>query len=395
MHPNPKVLVVGGGVGGLATAVALRKVGMEVTVLERAPRLAAVGAGIQIAPNAIKALRELGLAERIESLGTAAETFQFRSSGGAVLVEAQVGELARKHGAPAVFLSRADLLRTLFEALDEDVVHFGARVESVAQDQDGVTGVLTDGTEIRADLLVSADGVGSAIRSQLFPGAEPVYAGYQDWRAVVDYIPPGFPSASWFMAWGTGARFGVGHAGQGRLFWFALINTPPGSKEDAVGGKEGLLRRFEGWAEPVGSVLRATPPEAINWADIRDIKPMRRWSHGRITLLGDAAHATTPNLGRGAGEAIEDAVSLARNLAALTDLDDAVAVSKRLRAYEGDRRSQTASVTRRSRRMGQVGQLENPLACRLRETVMRLTPDRVAIRSLESDFKHNVEPLYR
>ena len=390
---RPRVLVAGGGIGGLATAVALRHAGIAATVLERAPRLAAVGAGIQIAPNAVKALRHVDLAEPILAHGTASETFQFRSWTGRVLTHADVGELARRHGAPAVFLSRADLLRTLYEALEDGTVRFGADVVGVDQDARSVTVTLADGSEERADLLVGADGVGSRLRERLFGTGKPVYAGYQDWRAIVDHVPADFPPATWWMAWGRGGRFGLGHAGPGRLFWFALLNTPEGSTEAAVGGKEGVLDRFAGWTRPIEEVIAATPESAINWADIRDMRPLKRWSDGRVTLLGDAAHATTPNLGRGAGEAIEDAVVLASRLACVGDFSDRAAVIEALYGYERARRGPTARVTRRSRRMGRVGQLESATGCRVREAVMRLTPDRIAARALASDFKYEVAPL--
>jgi len=165
--------------------------------------------------------------------------------------------------------------------------------------------------------------------------------------------------------------------GGGRTYWWATANEPAGEIDPPVGRKADLEQRFAGWWEPVQALLAATPESEILRNDILDREPVDRWGVGRVTLLGDAAHPMTPNLGQGACQAIEDAVALAAALAGSSDIVAA------LRAYERARQPRTARITRLARRMGQVFQWEHPIACRLRDTALRLTPSTLTRRQAE------------
>jgi len=174
-------------------------------------------------------------------------------------------------------------------------------------------------------------------------------------------------------SWGRGSRFGLVAIDGDRLYWFATANTPPGGRD---AGKEGLIRRFADWHDPIPRVIEATPDEAILRTDISDREPAAKWSEGRVTLLGDAAHPMTPNLGQGGGQAMEDAVALDQALAAESDCANAFL------SYESRRRARTARVVEESRRFGRVGQIENSLARAVRDFAMRVTPLSVTFRSL-------------
>ena len=377
---DKRVLIIGGGIGGLTTALALQRAGIDASVFERSPELLAVGAGFQLWTNGIRALQRLGVGDEVIAAGSPLQQFQFRTWRGRVLIDAPVGALARKHGVPAVIARRADLLRSLANALDGGVLHTGADCVGYRQDASGVTARFADGREERGDLLVGADGLKSVTRKQLLGEVEPDYAGYQYLRAITEFTHPAFPPSTFWLMWGRAARFGLASVGPGRTYWFGVINAAQGTGDAPGGRKRELLERFKGWAEPVEAVIAATDEAAIGRTDISDIKPLAKWGEGRVTLLGDAAHATTPNLGRGIGEAIEDAMVLARELGGQSDPVAA------LRAYEAQRQRPTSGTIRTSRRIGAMGRWGNPALVAVRETFMRLVMSRVVNRAIASEF---------
>ena len=257
----------------------------------------------------------------------------------------------------------------------------GAELVGFAQDETNVRAFLADGGEERADLLIGADGIHSKIRNDLHGRHAPIYAGYTAWRGVVDYQNELLPRGGGFESWGCGTRFGCARMGGGRMYWFATRNAPEGGDDGPAGGRRTLLDMFRGWHEPVPDLIAATPEEDIRRDDVYDRQPVKRWGEGRVTLLGDAAHLMTPNLGQGACQAIEDAFELADALAGC--LRERSGVEAALGLYEARRTRRTAAIVRLSRRMGQVGQLENPWLCRLRDAAAKRMPDSFQRRQLQ------------
>jgi 2-polyprenyl-6-methoxyphenol hydroxylase-like FAD-dependent oxidoreductase len=378
-----KAAVVGAGIGGLTAAIALRRAGVEVTVFERATELKEVGAGLLLAANAQKALGKLGLSRKVGRLGTNASAGEIRSQRGVILARIPTDELEQKVGAASAAVHRADLQRLLVRELGEGPLRLGSECVGFEQDERGVSVLLASGTEEHAHLLVGADGLRSRVRSGLFGVEEPRYAGYIAWRAVVE---PGRELIRWgtgFETWGRGARFGCAHIGDGRIYWFATRNAPEGEKDGPIGSPDGprqrLLRLFGGWHAPIGELVEATAEDAIRRDDLYDREPLEGWGVGKITLVGDAAHPTTPNLGQGAALAIEDAVVLARCLERTKGTRD---VPEALRRYEGLRRERATAIVRRSRLIGRIGQLEDPILCWLRNLAFKATPSRVYARQV-------------
>jgi 2-polyprenyl-6-methoxyphenol hydroxylase-like FAD-dependent oxidoreductase len=226
-----RAVVVGGGIGGLAAAIALRRRGIEVTLLERETDPREIGAGITLWPNAMRALRSLDLADAIAEAGASALLGDLRSWHGDVLTRPTVQELERRFGEPGIAIHRADLRRLLLAALDPSVVRLGARYVGSREEGDAVTACLADGGRERADVLVGADGLHSTVRARLWGEAPPRYAGYTAWRGVV----PAVPAGTAFESWGRGERFGLVPIGMGRGYWFA---TAPGF-EGGAGGDGG------------------------------------------------------------------------------------------------------------------------------------------------------------
>jgi 2-polyprenyl-6-methoxyphenol hydroxylase-like FAD-dependent oxidoreductase len=370
-----RVIVVGGGIGGLSAAIALRGRGDEVLVLERAPRLGAVGAGITLFANAMNALGLLGVADAVTAAGSPARHSAILTSTGRQLTALPADLL---EGAIAVH--RGDLQAILFQA--SGGVRLGAEVASVAQTADGVVATMADGTEARGDLLVGADGVRSIVRGSI-AASTPRYSGYTAWRGV---SPVPIQAGRLTESWGVGERFGLIDIGS-RTYWFATANAPEGEPDDPAARKPELIRRFSRWHSPIGSVLDATPDSVILRNDIHFLQPLRRWSQGRIVLLGDAAHATTPGVGQGAAQALEDAVVLANEVADREDLPTGLV------RYESTRRPRAELALKLSRRLDAAAQLANPIACRVRNALTRSTPQRLQRRQLAPLIHHQLVSL--
>ncbi|HEV2744829.1 MAG TPA: FAD-dependent monooxygenase, partial [Rubrobacter sp.] len=331
-------------------------------------------------------LGRLGLAREVAGLGTPASAFEIRSSRGRVLPNNPAGELEKKVGSPSVAVHRADLQALLIREVGEGTLRLGAEVEDFRQDEGGVTVSLSGGEE-RADLLVGVDGLRSRVRASLLGPEKPRYAGYTAWRAVVEPEEELLPWGTGFESWGRGARFGCAHIGGGRIYWFATVNAAEGERDGTPGSPGGpqatLLRRFGTWHSPIGSLIAAPEEAAILHKDIYDREPLgERWGQDRVTLLGDAAHPMTPDLGQGAAQALEDAVVLARCLKESGPTADA------LRRYESQRSARVTMVVRRSRRLGRIAQLENPLLHRLRDQVLAMIPQKAQLRQLEEVMGH-------
>jgi 2-polyprenyl-6-methoxyphenol hydroxylase-like FAD-dependent oxidoreductase len=357
-----KAVVVGGGIAGLACAVSLHKQDWDVEVLERAAEFGEIGAGLSLWSNALRALDELGLGDRVREQSAMEGSAGIRDKRGRWLSRTDVSELERRYG-PVAMIHRATLLDTLLGALPASSLHAGVTVESV--DEQGL--VRHSGGESRADLVVGADGLNSVVRKSLWPNAKPPrYAGYTAWRMVTRQpVDVGFGAE----AWGRGERFGYVVMSDGRTYCFAVANAPEGA---GGGGIDELRRRFGDWHEPVPSLLAAVEDEDLLHHDLYDLPSLSSYVSGQVALAGDAAHAMTPNLGQGACQALEDAVVLGRCAAA----DD-------LASYDAQRRPRATMISKRSAMIGRMAQWESPVAVALRDTLLRATPQSSFLRSLK------------
>jgi 2-polyprenyl-6-methoxyphenol hydroxylase-like FAD-dependent oxidoreductase len=383
-----KAIVIGGGIGGLTSAMALRRAQMEATVFERRGDTQQIeaGAGMVLWHNAVRALQRLELASTIEEIGFPLQSAEWQSWRGQPLAHWRVAEMARELGAPALGIRRAKLLGALDSSLPQEVVRLGIECVGFSEDGGGVTARFADGSEERGDVLIGADGINSTIRAQLLGRAKPRYAGYALWFGIVESdrvapLPPPLPEAFREVA-GPGARFFLFPVGGGWHYWSAILNQPEGGKDPESGPKALLLDAFRGWPEPVERLLATTDEETIFRRDIVDRKPVGTWGEGRVTLLGDAAHPVTPNLGQGAAQAIESAVVITDALAREGDVANA------LRAYESKRMARTASFTNRSYQIGAMGRWENPVACWIRQQIMKVVFPTVAWRQHRKDMAY-------
>ncbi|AOR36423.1 FAD-dependent oxidoreductase [Streptomyces fodineus] len=368
-------VVVGGGIGGLAAAIGLRRIGWDVRVVERAGTLADAGAGISLHANGLRALDALGVGAAVRAAARPQYTGGTRTPAGRRLARMDGAALERALGTPIVGIRRAVLHRLLREALPPECLLIGVTVPALDRSAPERVRVPAGDDVLEADVVVAADGVGSRLRALLFPGHPgPVYAGSTVLRAVTDR--PLELRSDFELTWGEGAEFGHIAFADGRAEWHAVLTAPAGVRHaDPLGM---LRRRFAGWHDPIPALLDATRPEAVLHHDIHELAtPLRSFVAGRVVLLGDAAHAMTPNLGQGACQALEDAATLAAALATEPSVASALA------RYDTERRPRSQAVARAARQAGRMGQqLSQPVAVALRNTALRLAPSRATMRAI-------------
>lgn len=376
-----QAIIIGGGIGGLCTTIALQQIGIDVRVYERTEAFERVGAGLAVWANAIRALRKLGLADQVIEAGSVFGRAEFRSPSGKILQSGELGASDRHIDEPNVGIHRAELQRVLVLALPAETLRLGMRCIGVEQDSDKVTIHLANGGTDQADCLIAADGLRSTVRQQLFPETRLNYDGRTSWRGVAetrDAVAPGVA----YQTWGRGERVGYLSVDRNHVYWFAVVNLLEGKTPPSAERKDFLCRRFRGWHHPIGHLIDMTAAQTIVEAPIYDIEPLARWSQGRITLLGDAAHAATPDMGQGACMAIEDAVVLARCLSQEKDLATA------LNRYEVERKPRTTWIMNQSRAIGRIAQLDNPLLCTIRDFMLAIVPDGLMRRQLEKAINY-------
>lgn len=378
-----KFAIVGGGIGGLTTAIALQRKGFDVTVYESASEIKPLGAGIVLAANAIKAYQALGIADDILSAGTQVKLLQIKNQKGAIITEVNAEKFSANYGINNFTIHRADLHAVLLSQLTPGTLQKNKTCIDFTQHKNIVSLNFSDGTSDWASYIIACDGIHSVIRKKLVPESLPRFAGYTCWRAVINECPDNVDFSVNSETWGADGRFGLVPLRNKSLYWFACINTRANDPMMRSFQQKDLLRYFEKFHNPIPDVIRRTRNEQLLWNDILDLKPLNKFAYNNIVLLGDAAHATTPNMGQGACMAIEDAVILANCIVKNNSL-----VERAFVVYESLRLGRTAHIINASRRMGAVAQLENKFLIGLRNTILKLTPQKVAEKQLQ--FIYNI-----
>jgi len=328
-----KVIIIGAGIGGLCAGMALRRLGHEVDIFEKVTRIRPVGAGLSLWPNGIRCLDHLGCGAEVAAMGGRMDGMAYADgTSGATLTRFDLSPLYDRSGARAYPVARAELQNMLMEKFGHDRIHLGAELRGLDQGPDGVEARFGDGRVLQGDLLIGADGAHSPVRAHVL-GQTLVRrsAGYTNWNGIIDVDPAIAPVQDWTTFVAEGKRASVMPIGTGRFYFFldvptALQHAP---QEDRIAELRGY---FGHWAAPVQHLINRISPHSLNRVDIHDIDPFDTWVRGRMILLGDSAHNTTPDLGQGACMAMEDAVVLEHALRSHVDLGAALLAYQEARA---------------------------------------------------------------
>lgn len=379
-----KTTIIGAGIAGLTTAIALRKFrpDLNLEIYEGSTELRAAGAGLGLGANAVLGFEQIGLKDAVLAVSKVLESFQILDPKGRVITQSDNLAINRNLQTISNFaVHRADLQQVLLAQIPGVAIHLDKRVWDFRQHENGVQIRFADGTSTQSDYVIATDGIHSIFRQMLLPESKIRFAGYTCWRGVVggNYDFPNFKNLDDIMqgktaseTWGLGKRFGIVPLPNDRIYWFACLNaTSQKDQRFAAFGKKELLESFGNLHAPIPEIIAATDPTKILWNDILDFSPVKKFAFNRVLLLGDAAHATTPNMGQGACQAIEGAIVLGKTLARIADPKLA------FQAFEQLRLPRTAQIVNRSWALGKIAQLHNPYLAKLRNSVMRLVPQQV------------------
>ena len=352
-----KAIIIGAGMGGMSAAIALRQIGIDTAVYERVTENKPVGAAISVWSNGVKCLNYLGLEEQTAKLGGIVETMSYLDAHtGETMCRFSMQPLIDEVGQRPYPIARAELQMMLMEAYGLDTIHFGHRMVSVADGPDAATATFADGTTATADFIIGADGAGSLTREYVL-GA-PVtrrYAGYVNFNGLVETDDTIGPATEWTTYVGDGKRVSVMPVAGGRFYFFFDVVEEEGLPYEKDSAREVLRTHFAGWAPGVQALIDRLDPMSTNRVEILDLDPFYTWVRGRVAVLGDAAHNTTPDIGQGGCSAMEDAVALQW---AFTDHpDDAHAA---LTAYQQARADRAADLVLRARKRCDVTHATDP-----------------------------------
>ncbi|WP_205503129.1 FAD-dependent monooxygenase [Rufibacter psychrotolerans] len=371
--------IIGGGIAGLSTAIALQRLGITAQVYDAAPTFEPVGAGLALAANAIKGFQRLGIAEEVIAEGNCLDGFHIIDQDGKLINRTDSRAISAKYGLDNFVIHRASLHQVLLRQLPAASLHANKRAVGVTNHKTGISVQFQDGTTALFDHLLVADGIHSAIRKQLVPASVPRYAGYTCWRAIIDN--PGLDSLYASETWGKAGRVGWTPLKDNKIYWFACINSVQNNPAMRAMRVEDLQRHFARYHHPIPELFKHTRPEQLLWHDLYDIAPLEHFAFPNLLLLGDAGHATTPNMGQGACQAVEDAVVFADELR--KDLDFNLAAQR----FERRRKPRTHWITRQSRLLGGVAQSQNSWYIGVRNFALRHLPTWVNDKQLEKVYR--------
>ncbi|QXP64583.1 FAD-dependent monooxygenase [Polaribacter sp. HaHaR_3_91] len=311
-----KYTIIGAGIGGLATALAFEQKGIEYQVFEKAPVLNEVGAGIWLAPNALQVLESLGTLEDVIANGNFIDRITIGKQDLSPISDSNQDFIKDFFGYTTVAIHRAALQKLLFDKIPKEKIFLNKGFESFKEEvSNKIEVTFNDGSKITTDFLIAADGINSKVRQQLFPESCKRYSGQTCWRGIANRLLEDDLLHRGFELWGNTIRFGVSKVAKDKTYWFAVILAKENEHVEVRLVKEKLLKMFSEFNPLITDLIAATDIDRIIKSDIHDLKPLKKWHKNNICLIGDAGHATTPNMGQGGAQAIEDAFYLSNLIA--------------------------------------------------------------------------------
>lgn len=376
-----KIAIIGGGIGGLTTAIALQQKGFDVKVYEAAPEIREVGAGLWIAPNALNIFERLGIAEAIKAAGNALKTSFLGDHKGNVLTKVDFSKIIAKYDNGTIAIHRSKLQSILLNNVKAHTVKTHKRLKNIENTEGGIQLKFEDETVASCDILIGADGIHSVVRKHIFGEIPLRYSGQTCWRGVAKMKLPHPKEAA--ELWGTkgGLRSSYSQINDEDVYWYITAKAVKGSKISSNDLKPYLFNLVSEFQSDIKNVLEKTENQVIMQNDLFDIKPIPHWYKGNIVLIGDAAHATTPNLGQGACQAIEDAYFLADCLSRYPSVQETFS------AFQNKRKPKTDFVINTSFQMGQFINMGGAIGYRLRNLLLKITPQSLADKQFDYLFR--------
>ncbi len=356
--------IIGAGIGGLTTAVALGQRGIPYRIYEQASELRPVGAGIILANNAMQIYDKLGLKAEIEAAGYPISFLNVTTPSLKALSKVDLQYFEEKYGVKNTAIHRGELQKILLQQIDPNSLYLDHKLRSVTSSGKGFRLLFENGQEVFSETLIGADGIHSMVRENLFPPTHIRSAGQTCWRGLTDFDLPTNYQRELNEAWGAGIRFGFVQIAKGKVYWYAVKSMEKGEQV----ALEELALYYQAFHSMIQEIITLTPVDKIHTATLDDLKPFSPWWKPNVCLLGDAAHATTPNMGQGACQAIEDAYVLADCLHLHTDSNEAFSHFQQLR------QAKAHQVVNSSWQIGKMAQWKNPLAIGMRNLLMRSMP---------------------
>lgn len=379
---NQNFIIVGAGIAGLCLAKAFEDLNISYTLYEKSDEIRGIGAGFGLASNAMKAFEILGYDDKIIPLGHMLEDFEIQDWKEKTILKADTNRLRKNYNTDNFAIHRADLHRFLYQSINPKNIVTGKKIVDLQQSYDKVVLYFDDETSITTDYVIASDGINSAIRQRLLPKSTPKYAGYICWRGVIkdeNYI-----SKKSIETWGPKGRFGLTPLKDNQIYWYACKNTPLNS-EIYQWDLTDIKRNFAEYSGLIRSTLQKTKQEDLITTPIMDLAPIGSYNFNRVLIIGDAAHATTPNMGQGACMAVEDVCVLVDELK-----NEPHNVIHCFENYNKRRLKRTQYIIQTSRLAGKVAQLENGFLTSLRNLAFRKLPTSIAQSPLddllEEDF---------
>lgn len=368
-------LIVGGGIAGLSAGIALKNLNKTFVVAESTPEARPAGAGITLAANAMEAYAELGVEDLVRNAGRVLRKVAIEDQKGNALNRVDLRKMSKSRY--NLGIHRAALHQALLQAVGVENVLWNKRSKSLKETQAGYTVEFEDGTQIKTKYLIVAEGIHSKLRTYFLPNSEIRYAGYTCWRGIAQTKTQLESSEEAVEIWGSQGRFGYVRVNDEQVYWFATAKFPQQSKEAAAFTLSDIKQRFSVYPKMVRELLAQTSEKSLLWNDIIDLKPIPQFAFGKAVLIGDAAHATTPNMGQGACQAIEDALELQRCL----QLNGTV--EKQFSEFEKRRKDRSQLIVKRSWSLGKLAESTSPLVVALRNTVLKLVPEKMNLKQME------------
>ena len=370
-----EVNIIGAGIGGLTTALTLKQKGLNVKIYEGSSEIKPAGAGIILANNAMQVFQKLGLQDKIEKAGNKISYMKITDDQLIPLSVVNLSEYEKKYDVSNVAIHRGELQRILANEIGFENINLSKRLTKIEKNELFKL-TFEDNSTIESKIVIGADGIKSVVRNQLFTENTLRNANQYCWRGICEIDLPENYYNELNEAWGKGKRFGFVKISDKKVYWYALTNSKSKTPDN-------LLEIFKEFHKDIQRIITATPISQIITSDILDLKPIKKWQDGNVCLVGDSAHATTPNLGQGACQAIEDAYVIGKLL------DKGVSIENCFLQYQTIRMKKAHTIVNTSWSLGKLAHIENGLGVKIRNMIMKNMPKSANRKQMDMIFNLN------